>query len=206
MVEPSRRECLAAIAGGTVAALAGCQWNAETSDEQPGDGRERVTEYEVASVRNPDGKALFTEGETLPTPRETDDRPRVYGHTYLTSGDDLDDVTFAETSEARTLASFAEATALDGEESVYLFTTAIRACSEVRLQWVEIDASGPSAQFCRTLRPADVECRATAYETTGFAIRFPFAGDRFSGHGAGTSSSCGRPPRPEPFDPTEGAP
>ncbi|ACV46516.1 MULTISPECIES: hypothetical protein [Halomicrobium] len=205
MVEPSRRETLAAIAGGTAAALAGCQWNAEPSDGER-EQRRRVTDYEVASVRHADERALFTEGEPLSTPRESDERPPVYGHTYLTSGDDLDDVTFAETSEAERLASFAAATALDGEESVYLFTTAVRACSEVRLQWVEVDGTGPSAQFCRTLRPADVECRATAYETTGFAIRLPFAGERFSGHGAGMSSSCGRPPRPEPFDPTEGSP
>jgi len=70
----------------------------------------------------------------------------------------------------------------------------------VELRHVEVDANGPSAQFCRSLRPVDAECNADAEHTAGYAIRLPFTGENHSGMGSGMSSSCSRPRRPEPFD------
>lgn len=206
MVEPSRRETLAAIASGAATALAGCQFDAESTATEPADRERRLTEYTVESVRHPGERALFTERETLPTVSGTDEnrsRAGLYGHTYLTDDDDAADVTFGDTDDAQRLASFVAATDLDGEESVYLFSTPVGACYEIRLQWVSVDDDGPSAQFCRALLPADTACDTERRETAGYAIRLPLAGDEFSGHGSGMSSRCGRPPRPEPFDPTE---
>ena len=204
MVDLARRDVLAAIATGGATALAGCQWDAETTNAAPPrEESRRLTDYEVTSVRRPEETVLFAEG-SLPTETEAGDTRRgAYGHTYLTEPADLEGVTFGDTPEARELASFVEATALDGDESVYLFATPVGACHEVRLRRVEVD-DGPSAQFCRALRPADVDCDADARETAGFAVRLPLAGDEFSSHGAGMSSSCRRPTRPEAFDPTEG--
>lgn len=205
MVDLARRDVLAAIATGGATALAGCQWDAETTNvEPPRDDARQLTDYEVTSVRRPEETVLFAEG-SLPTETGDDEARRhaLYGHTYLTEPADLGDLTFGDTPEARELAAFAEATALDGDESVYLFATPVGACHEVRLRRVEVD-DGPSARFCRALRPADVDCDVEARESVGFAVRLPLAGDEFSSHGAGMSSSCRRPTRPEPFDPAEG--
>jgi len=206
MVERSRRETLAAIASGAMTVLAGCQFDAESTETEPAERGQRLTEYTAESVRHSDERALFADGEALPTVTRTDERQSragLYGHTYLTDGDDAADVTFGDTDEAQRLASFVAATDLDGDESVYLFSTPVEACYEVRLQRVTVDDNGPSAQFCRALLPADTACDAERRETVGYAIRLPVAGDEFSGHGSGMSSTCGRPPRPEPFDPTE---
>lgn len=187
----SRRQTLSALAGGVVAALAGCRGDDSSTGPTPYRHR-RVDTYEVEHVRNTDGAALVTTRARL-----ADASPGA--REYLTNDEDLADLTFAALPEARTLHEFATATDFESK-SVYLYATDLPSCYDYPLQWVEVDANGPSAHFCRDLRPADVECRTDVSHTVAYAIRLPFPGDEYSGLGSGMSSSCRRPPRPEPFD------
>lgn len=197
MPDWSRRQTLSSLAGGLAVALAGCR--GEASDEsvsgdvqRRGDEEQRVEEYELERVRNTDGATLFSRSQELRS-----DRPGGYDH--LTSREDLEEYTFGDVPEARALREFSAATDFESE-SVYLYARQVEACYNLRLQRVEVDDGSPSAHFCRDLRPVDEECEADVHHTAGYAIRLPFPGDRYSGKGAGMSSSCSRPPRPERFD------
>lgn len=190
MPDWSRRQTLAAVAGGLAVAAAGCQGDA--SDESPSRAERRVEDYELERVRVEDGVALFTRGDEL-----SEDRAGGYDH--LQSADELAALTFADRPEARTLREFSADTDYESE-SVYLYADTVPACYSIELRRIEVDGGGPSAQFCRDLRPVDAECGADAEHTVGYAIRLPFPGDEHTGMGSGMSSSCARPPRPEPFE------
>jgi len=143
-------------------------------------------------VRDEDGAALFTR-------RDEFSDGHAGGYDHLKSTEDLAELTFADVPAARTLRKFSADTDFE-ERSIYLFAQSVPACYTVELRHVEVDANGPSAQFCRSLRPVDAECNADAEHTAGYAIRLPFTGENHSGMGSGMSSSCSRPRRPEPFD------
>lgn len=190
MPDWSRRQTLSTLAGGLAVSLAGCR--GDDSSESPSRLNRRVTDYEVERVRNEDGAALFTRRDEFP-------EDHAGGYDHLKTAADLDELTFADVPEARALRTFSADTDFE-EQSIYVFARAVPACYALELRHVEVDRSGPSAQFCRSLRPVDVECDADAEHTVGYAIRLPFSGENHSGMGSGTSSSCSRPTRPEPFD------
>ena len=194
MPDWSRRQTLSALAGGLAVSLAGCRGNDDESLSSGGrfPAERRVEEYEVRQVRNDDGVALLTRGDDVESAR-----PGAYDH--LQSREDLEAYTFADLPEARKLREFCTATEFESN-SVYLWVRRVPECYDLRLQRVGVDANGPSAHFCRDLRPVDASCDADARDTVGYAIRLPFAGDEYSGMGSGMSSSCSRPPRPTAFD------
>ena len=193
MPDWSRRQALTALASGVTAAIAGCKGHSDGSGGSPGFGERRIENYALERVRNADGAVLVGRaGEDLET-----ERPGASRH--LTSDDDLAALTFADVPEARALRRFSGDTDFESE-SVYLYTREVPECYEHRLLWVEVDANGPSAHFCRDLRPVEAACGAEAHDTVGYAIRLPFPGDEYRGMGSGMSSSCSRPRRPETFD------
>jgi len=191
MPDWSRRQTLSTLAGGLAAALAGCR-GTDSSDGSPDRFERRVENYEVKRVRDEDGAALFTRHDEFPD-------GHAGGYHHLKSTEHLAELTFADVTAARTLREFSADTDFE-ERSIYLFAQSVPACYTVELRHVEVDRNGPSAQFCRDLRPVDVECETDAEHTAGYAIRLPFTGENHSGMGSGMSSSCSRPPRPEPFD------
>lgn len=190
MPDWSRRQTLSALAGVAAAAIAGCQGDASS---EPVRSRERrIENYDVEEVRNADGAVLFHRGE-----EPAGERPG--GRHHLTDESELAELTFTDVPEAESLRSFAADTDFESE-SVALYSRRVPECYDHRLQFVEVDANGPSAHFCRSLRPVDAACRTDAHDTVGFAIRLPFPGDRYSGMGGGMSSTCSRPRRPEAFE------
>ncbi|NLV07803.1 hypothetical protein GOC83_16840 [Haloarcula rubripromontorii] len=201
MTDWCRRRLLTAAAAG-LAAVAGCT---TTDDPPPSPGLDRrpANGYEVEQVRNTDAVPLFTR-ESFPTATsdgEGTGRPAgSYDYAYVVSEAYLDDLTFAAVSEAQRLRSFAADTDFE-TESVYLFTTPVGACYDVRIEAITLDPDDdPHGDFCRTLRPADVACDDGEYDTVGYAIRLPVTRERTSGHGGGMSSSCRRAPSQVAFD------
>ncbi|WP_226022113.1 hypothetical protein [Halomicrobium salinisoli] len=205
----SRRRALSALAGGLAASVAGCAGSGDDGPPSP-DARDRqrtVEDYELERVRSTDAAVLFTQADELPTPVESDDRRSgrpagTHEHVYVVSGDDLDDLTFGDVPEAARLREFAAATDFESA-SVYLFSTPVSACHEIRVQSIALRADGdPDGDFCRATLPADVECGTDDFDTVGLAIRLPVAQESVSGHSAGTSSSCRRPPGRVAFEAT----
>ncbi|WP_225333105.1 hypothetical protein [Halomicrobium urmianum] len=204
----SRRRALSALAGGLAASVAGCSGSDDGPPSPDHRDRQRTVEdYELEQVRNADAAVLFTEADELPTPVEIDDRrsgrpPGTYGSTYVVSADDLADLTFGDVPEADQLREFVAATDFESA-SVYLFSTPVTACHEIRVQSVALDPDGdPDGDFCRATLPADVECGTDDFDTVGLAIRLPVAQESVSGHSTGTSSSCRRPPGRVGFEAT----
>ncbi|MGQ4556639.1 hypothetical protein [Halobellus sp. GM3] len=204
----TRRRALLAVASG-VAALAGCSGGRDrpTIDRR---SRERPLEnYESRRVRNEDGAVLFTQREELPT--ATDDERSRYvrsGRSVVVSEDGLADLTFGDVPEAERLRSFAADTDF-ASSSLYLHAMPVEACYEIRLQSASVERDEleagdlhPHADFCRTYRPADVECGVNEIHTVGFAIRLPVAAEQSSGSGSGMSSTCRPSHRGESFDAT----
>ena len=200
---PRRRALLAAASG--LAALAGCSASETASNSYP--NRERpIDGYELETVRDEGGGALVTAGDELPS-LSTDERAlqRRSARRVLVAEDDLAALAFAETPPGETLRSFCAETEFDAE-SVYLLAMPVGACREIRFRSVSVERAEladddlhPRADFCRTYRPADVECSADAIHTAGFAIRIPVAADRSTGSGRGMSGSCGRDDPPTVF-------
>lgn len=209
MLDSTRRRALLAVASG-IATLSGCLGeNDRPMIDRRGD--ERVIEdYEIRKVRNEDGAVLFTQAEALPTATDEDDdqhRNVRSDWSVLVSEEGLIDLTFNDVPEARELRSFTAATEFDSA-SICLVSMPVEACYEIRLQSITIerdeienDDLHPHTDFCRTYRPADVECGLEERHTVGFAIRVPVAAERSTGSGRGLSSSCRRSPRDESFDP-----
>jgi len=201
---PRRRALLAAASG--IAALAGCAGSETASNRVP--SRQRpIDDYELAKARDERGGAMFARGDALPTPSagERSDHPRRT-HVALVADEELDELAFAETDPGERLRSFLAATDF-GSASAYLLSIPVEACREVRLRSVSVEADAladgdlhPRADFCRTYRPADVDCDAGELHTVGFAIRIPVAADRSTGSGSGMRGSCGQRERPSVFN------
>jgi hypothetical protein len=201
----TRRRALLAVTSG-VATLAGCASN----DDHPTVERRRnrpIEDYDVRHVRNEDGAVLFTRRDELPTVTD-DERGRLArsSRSVVVSEEGVRELTFGNAPEAEQLRSFATATDFDSS-SLYLLAMSVDACYEIRLQSMtvergelETDDLHPHTHFCRTVRPADVDCGAGETHTAGFAIRLPVAAKRSSGSGSGMSGSCGPSPRGEYYE------
>lgn len=211
MPELTRRRALLAVASG-VAAVAGCTGG--DGDRPMIDYRrneQSIQDYDVQQVRHEDGAVLFTQRDELPNPDDDErgrDRNVRSGRSVVVSEAKLAELTFGNVPEAEQLQSFAAATNFESS-SLYLFAMPVEDCYEIRLQSVTIEWDKaesadihPRAYFCRTYRPADVECAGGEGHTAGFAIRLPVAAERSSGSGSGMSNDCQRTPRGEQFDPS----
>ena len=202
---PRRRILLAAASG--VAALAGCAGSETASNSYPVRGERAIDGYEFERTRDEGGEPILTGGAETPS-TETDERARrrPRARRVLVSGDDLDALEFAETAAAERLQSFLDGTDFESA-SAYLLSMPVEACRDVRLRSIGVEPSEladgdlhPRADFCRTYRPADVECDPEAVHTVGFAIRLPVAAERSSGSGIGIRGSCRRGDPPAVFN------
>jgi hypothetical protein len=218
-MSPTRRDALSTIGAGLATALAGCAGSASGGDSEPRERPDRpVEEYEIERVRNTDGAILVTEGD-LPTATPSDDTtagtetdprgreggppPGRYTSEYVISQAEVEELTFGDAPEAEALEGYLSATDFT-EQSVFLLTTAVGECYEIRVETVALARDGdPDTDFCRARLPADVACSTGDYDTVGLAIRLPVATDQSGGHSTGMSSSCHpAPPDGEPFEVT----
>lgn len=200
MPDWSRRHVLHAAGSVLLAAIAGCNGSGSSSRSAPRDDRDMVDDVTVLKVRNasPTPMVLRRRDQTTDE-RTTEDPPGRRGNL-------MDHVTEPPREDARAIAfqtdvpgatvieTFFEETDF-GTESIYIAQSTILECYERHLTGVYREVDGVDAQFCRTLRSADVDCSADEYDMTAFAIRLPFAGDDFDSVGGGQSSGCERPHR-----------
>lgn len=191
MPDWSRRRALHALTSAATLALAGCGGQTSSESSYPSRGM-RVTDYELRRVRDPQNRAVVQQRETEDEP--TSEGNRLYDH--VTSEDGLESYGFAsDVDGAEALASFCRATDFDSD-SLFLHQLSVGACYAVELVDVRRESDGIMADFCRSLRPADVACRADGEATVALAIRLPFSGEDFSSVGVGFGSDC--PPWVEP--------
>jgi hypothetical protein len=190
MPDWSRRHALQAVATTATLGLAGCSSETSRSRSVPPDRGDRVTDYEARFVRNTDGEPVVTVGEPGDED-ENEDEPRIRLSEmhHLTDEAELDDIQFRDVTGAADLESFVAATDYESA-SVYLLQRQVGECYEPRLVGVFREDDGVDAEFCRELRPADVECDAEAHDVFTVAIRLAFPGDDFNSVGSGSSSSC----------------
>ena len=190
MPDWSRRRALQAVATTGALVLAGCSDESSSPSSVPRERGDPVppADLEVTFVRDRDGEPLF---ETDDGDEESSEVGR--GMEYLTEGEDRERVTFRSTEPAATLRRFVEATDLESR-SVFLLQRPIGECYEARLVGAYRESDGVDVDFCRALRPADVECSADERDTVGVGVRLPFAGDRYSSYGSGWSGGCERRP------------
>lgn len=185
MPDWSRRRALHALTSAATLALAGCGGQTSSESSYPSPGL-RVTDYELQRVRDPQNRAVVQQRETEDEP--TSEGNRLYDH--VTSEDGLESYKFASDIDgAEALASFCQATNFESD-SLFLHQLSVGACYAVELVDVRRESDGIMADFCRSLRPADVACRADEEATVALAIRLPFSGEDFSGVGVGFSSDC----------------
>jgi len=189
MSDWSRRRALQAVAAAGSFVLAGCGDTSGIEDAPP-ENRDRVTNYETILVRNSDRNRLFGSGDGEADQRDPDDGVSEYHH--LNAPDDLHGIQFRDVSGATALQSFVTETDLESK-SVFLTQQLVRECYEPRLVGVFRTEDDVDADFCVTLRPADVACTAGTRDVVAIAIRLPFAGDAINSVGSGWSSDC------EPF-------
>ncbi|MFB6196314.1 MAG: hypothetical protein ABEI80_09090 [Haloplanus sp.] len=187
MPDWSRRDALRAVATTGTLLAAGCS----TSDTGPIDApppRRRVTDFESVLARNARGNPLV-----VPAPVDGDEAgERRQDHSlmeHLTATADVEEFRFRADAGAADLASFVNATDF-ASQSVYLLQRSIGECYRTRLVGVYREGDGVDAEFCRDLRPADVDCDTDTEDTVAVAIRLPFAGDDFNSIGSGWSGDC----------------
>ncbi|CQH57287.1 uncharacterized protein HHUB_2509 [Halobacterium hubeiense] len=192
MPDWSRRRALHALGTATAVALAGCSSSDDDGfEEPPGGGRgDRVTDYELRTVRASAAEPVFWKGE-----RPADGEPSVGGHAYVATEDDLADVSFGDGGPAEELEAFVRATDY-GSESALLQQRPVRECYDLRFRGVWREDDGFQTSFCSYLRPADVACSSGDRQTVAVAIRFPFVEDDVTSMGSSWSSSCDRRPDP----------
>lgn len=194
-VQLVRRRALHALATGTTVALAGCSDGNGFANDTPTERSQRapITDYTARKVRDSDGDPLFWRAEET---EPSDSRERRRTQMYVTSEEDLEELTFASGSDAAAKLN-ALATSTDfGTASVWLRSTVVPECYDIRLMRVFRESDGFYTSFCRTPRPADVECRADARDTLGFGIRLPFPGEEVDSYGSSGSSRCHEQPWP----------
>lgn len=198
MPDWSRRRALQAAAATGAFALAGCSGESSRSTSVPPARGDPIpaSDLEVRFVRDTDGEPLFGVDDEFDG-EDGDDTPTDAGPgtaaEHLTDVEDRERVRFRSTPAAAELREFVEGTDLESG-SVYLLQRPVGECYEARLVGVYREDDGVDADFCRALRPADVDCSADARDTLGVGVRLPFPGDSFSGLGTGWSSDCGRRP------------
>ena len=182
----SRRRALqAAIAVGTLS-IAGCSGSTSSSEEVSSDRGEPVSDVEVTFARD------RQEGHLYDFERDNEGDSEAGELLHLTSESQRDRLAFRSTDPATRLRSFVSGTDLD-TESVFLIETSIGACHEARLLGVYRESDGVDADFCRALKPADVDCSEGDRDRIGVAIRLPFPADEFTSIGSRWGSDCDRP-------------
>lgn len=191
----SRRRALHALATGTTVALAGCSDGNGFANNTPTDRSQRapITDYTARKVRDTDGDPLFWRTEDT---ESSDSRERRRTQTYVTSEEDLKELTFAPGSDAAAKLNMLTTSTDFDTASVWLRSTVVLECYDIRLLRVSRESNGFHTSFCRTSRPADVECRVDARDTIGFGIRLPFPGDEVDSYGSSGSSRCHERPWP----------
>ncbi|SDY08042.1 hypothetical protein [Halobellus clavatus] len=188
----SRRAFLRASSLPILGGVAGClefRDSARQDVDLSSHRTEPVTDYERRTVRNEAGAALVADGASS-------DRIHFYDH--LTDAESVP--AFSDVAEARELEAFVSDTDLE-TDSVLLLVRPIPECYELRLTAVRKEDDGVDSEYCRSMRPADVQCEQDAEDTVGVAIRLPFAGDSFNSLGMGFSSSCRDRPSVLNFEP-----
>ncbi|MCG1003333.1 MULTISPECIES: hypothetical protein [Halobacterium] len=200
MPDWSRRRALHALGTATAVALAGCS-SSDGEFEEPADSRrgDRVTDYELLTVRTSGDDALFWEGE-----RPTSDNRQPGGYTYINTESALNDVTFVDSEPAGKLAAFVRETDYDSE-SILVQSRPVKECYDLHLRGVWREDDGFQTAFCSRLRSADVACSKGDKQTVGMAIRLPFAEDDVTSMGTRWSSSCDRRPEPVSADGGDGS-
>lgn len=201
----SRRRTLHLAGGVLLSALAGCNGSDSASSSVPRSDRDSIDDVTVLKIRHTAATPMVYEnrGDETTTTRSSESarrRGNVMMHVTDPPGEGRGEPVFpADVDGADRLRTFFEETDFE-TESIYLLQSTVPACSERHLQGVYSDGNGVDAEFCRTLRPADVACEADAWAMTVFAIRLPFPGDGFNSVGGGSSSSCDHPYR-DPIEP-----
>lgn len=203
----SRRHALQAVAVG-IAGLAGCSDTTETAQIEPRSDRRPLTDYDTHTVRDTNARVLFSHREELPDATGDHDRLALTGRSVIVTDEGLDRLTFAANDPADNLQEFVGKTDFS-QASIYLLAMPLKACYSLQLTSVSIETDElqqgdlhPHADFCRTYRPADVDCETGIEHTVGVAIRLPIAADESSGSGRVISNFCHRSgPRVKSFDP-----
>lgn len=183
MANWSRRRALQAAIAVSTLSLAGCSGSTSSSEEVPSDRGEPVSDVEVTFARDEQGRHLYD------FERDNEGAAEAGELLHLTSEDERGRLAFRSTDPATRLRSFVNETDLDAE-SVYLIETSIGACYEARLLGVSRESDGVDAEFCRALKPADVDCSDGDRDRIGVAIRLPFPGDDFNSIGSRWGSDC----------------
>jgi hypothetical protein len=185
MPDWSRRRALQAVAATGAVALAGCSGSTSSSSSVPRERGDSVSDVTVQFARHRDGQPFYHYGDD-------DSDQRASRMMHLTSQDDRERLRFRSTDPATELRSLVDGTDLESE-SVFLLVRPVGECYELLLRGVYREPDGVEADFCQTLRPADVECSADDEDLVGVAIRLPFPGDDFNSHGSSWSSTCESP-------------
>lgn len=195
----TRRETLAA-ASSSLVLLAGCAGSDRSSHSEPPAESEPV-EYEFERVRTTAEPVLFRTADD--TDRTVSERRERYGAEFVAGESYFESIEFAATEDGTRMQSFASATDFE-TESVFLYSTGVSECHDIKLKSVTLDGNDgdPHLDFCRFVRPADVECDADTMHTVGYAVRLPIDGRDTSGHGTGMSHSCSGRTEPEVFETT----
>lgn len=200
MPDWSRRRALRVATSTAIAAVAGC--GGRTSGSTPTrtvESKDAVADYETRRARNSAGDPIVRPADPERSEGGSAESRRDGVMSYLTDSSDLDAWTFAGTDGASALRSLVEATDFESH-SVLLYQRTVPACYELRLVSVTRGSDSVHADFCRARKPADVACDRNDEDVTAIAVRLPFAGDSFTGHGYGLSGSCDRRPRPLDFE------
>ncbi|MDZ7850900.1 MAG: hypothetical protein U5K70_08965 [Halodesulfurarchaeum sp.] len=195
----TRRETLAA-ASSSLVLLAGCAGSDRSSHSEPPAESEPV-EYEFERVRTTTESVLFRTGDE--TDRTVSERRERYDADFVSRESNFESIEFASTEGGTQLQSFANATDFE-TESVFLYSTGVSECHDIKLESVTLDGNDgdPHLDFCRFVRPADVECDADTMHTVGYAVRLPIDGRDTSGYGTGMSHGCAGRPDPDVFETT----
>lgn len=197
MPDWSRRHALQSAGGALLTALAGCNGSDSTNRSVPRDDRGRIDDITVLKVRNATPIPMVVRERDRNTEQPTTDvPPKRRGHImeHVTAETDHGFVFPADVPGALDLKQVFEETDFESE-SIYLSQTTVSECYDRHLTGVYRESNGVDAQFCGTIRPADVACSTDEYDMTAFAIRLPFVGDNFNSVGGGHSSRCDGPHR-----------
>lgn len=195
----TRRETLAAVSSSLVL-LAGCAGSDRSNHSEPPSEDEPVS-YEFERVRTASEPVLF--GTADDTDRTVSERRERNGADFVARESNFESIEFASTEAGTNLQSFASATDFE-TESVFLYSTGVSECHDIKLESVTLDGDDgdPNLDFCRFVRPADVDCDADTMHTVGYAVRLPIDGRDTSGHGTGMSRGCAGRPEPDVFETT----
>lgn len=200
MPDWSRRHALHAAGSVLLTAIAGCNGSSSSSRSVPRDDRDMVDDISVLKVRNVSPLPMVMRRRDKTTEDRTPEEPperrgNIMDHVTEKNRQSGRDIVFqTDVPGATDIETFFEETDFE-TESLYIAQSTIRECYERHLTGVYREGDGVDAQFCLSLRSADVDCRTDAYDMTAFAIRLPFSGDDLSSVGGGQSSGCKRPHR-----------